>query len=62
MSNTDADTAISALDKLIDQELAAVRAASSHLTIWTELPGWAVWLLRHKTWKTMHNQQRKESK
>lgn len=28
MSNTDADTAISALDKLIDQELAAVRAAS----------------------------------
>lgn len=37
-------------------------AASSHLTIWTELPGWVVWLLRHKTWKTMHNQQRKESK
>ncbi len=28
MNNTDADTAISALDKLIDQELAAVRAAS----------------------------------
>lgn len=28
MSNTDADTAISALDKLIAQELAAVRAAS----------------------------------
>lgn len=28
MSNTDADTAISAFDKLIDQELAAVRAAS----------------------------------
>lgn len=28
MSNTDADIAISALDKLIDQELAAVRAAS----------------------------------
>lgn len=25
MSNTDADTAISALDKLIDQELATVR-------------------------------------
>lgn len=37
-------------------------AASSHLTIWTELPEWVVWLLRHKTWKTMHNQQRKESK
>lgn len=37
-------------------------AASSHLTIWTEPPGWVVWLLRHKTWKTMHNQQRKESK
>lgn len=37
-------------------------AASSHLTIWTEPPGWAVWLLRHKTRKTMHNQQRKESK
>ena len=37
-------------------------AASSHLTIWTELPGWVVWLLRHKTWKTMHNQQRKETK
>lgn len=32
------------------------------LTIWTELPEWVVWLLRHKTWKTMHNQQRKESK
>lgn len=28
MSNTNADTAISALNKLIDQELAAVRAAS----------------------------------
>lgn len=28
MNNTDADTAISALDKLIDQELEAVRAAS----------------------------------
>lgn len=28
MNNTDTDTAISALDKLIDQELAAVRAAS----------------------------------
>lgn len=28
MNNMDADTAISALDKLIDQELAAVRAAS----------------------------------
>lgn len=26
------------------------------------LPGWVVWLLRHKTRKTMHNQQRKESK
>lgn len=37
-------------------------AASSHLTIWTEPPGWVVWLLRHKTRKTMHNQQRKESK
>lgn len=37
-------------------------AASSHLTIWTEPPGWAVWLLRHKTRKTMRNQQRKESK
>lgn len=23
---------------------------------------WVVWLLRHKTRKTMHNQQRKESK
>jgi hypothetical protein len=37
-------------------------AASSHLTIWTELPEWVVWLLRHKTWKTMHNQKRKETK
>lgn len=37
-------------------------AASSHLTIWTELPGWVVWLPRHKTRKIMHNQQRKESK
>ena len=37
-------------------------AASSHLTIWTELPGWVVWLPRHKTRKAMHNQQRKESK
>ena len=37
-------------------------AASSHLTIWTEPPGWVVWLLRHKTRKAMHNQQRKESK
>ena len=33
-------------------------AASSHLTIWTELPERVVWLLRHKTWKTMHNQKR----
>lgn len=37
-------------------------AVSTHLTIWTEPPGWVVWLLRHKTRKTMHNQQRKESK
>lgn len=37
-------------------------AASSHLTIWTELPEWVVWLPRHKTRKAMHNQQRKESK
>lgn len=39
-----------------------IYAVSPYLTIWTEPPGWAVWLLRHKTRKTMHNQQRKESK
>lgn len=78
MRNSDADIAINTLNKLIAQEYEVslrriehcvicgrwwkLYAASSHLTIWTELPEWVVWLLRHKTWKTMHNQQRKESK
>lgn len=78
MRNSDADIAINTLNKLIAQEYEdslrriehcvicgrwwKLYAASSHLTIWTELPEWVVWLLRHKTWKTMHNQKRKETK
>ena len=37
------------------------RAASPLLTIWTEIPGWVVFLLRHKTWKTMRNRKERQS-
>lgn len=39
-----------------------LHATTPRLTIWTEIPGWLVFLLRYKTWKTMHNQTRKETK